>query len=286
MPKFIVLQGLPASGKTTKAFDIINADLKSWVRINNDDIRKMFWGTPYDSQDEGFITEIRWQLIKQAIYRGKNIIIDNINLNPKLLDEYRETAKLHGYEYEEVLVDTPLEVCIIRDSYRNFPVGEQVIKRFAKMLPKKEPFKLEQNPNLPKAIICDLDGTLALFGDRPKYDRDYENDEVNWPIRDIIKTYHDNRESVRIIFVSGRKEKFRDQTVQFLREKCGFNGGYLLLMRGDDDNREDSVVKLELFNEFIRDRYYIEFVIDDRNRVVKMWRDLGLTVLQVAEGNF
>lgn len=292
MPKFIVLQGLPASGKTTKAFELMKDNPQSWIRINNDDLRQMLWGHPHNSKDESFVTGCRNYLLTYAMEQQKNIIIDNINLNPKLLSEYRSLINEYiyqgdedRYEYQEILIDTPIDKCILRDSLRQFPVGEQVIRRFAKMLPKKEPFKLEQDYNLPWAIICDLDGTLALFGDRPKYDRDYENDDLNTVISQIIHDHLLMHPSVKLIFVSGRKEKFRDQTNDFLVNKGRFDN-YILLMRGDHDNREDSIIKRELFEEFIRGQYYIEFVIDDRDRVVKMWRDLGLTCLQVAEGNF
>jgi hypothetical protein len=46
------------------------------------------------------------------------------------------------------------------------------------------------------------------------------------------------------------------------------------------------VVKLEIFDREIRERYYVVGVFDDRNKVVSMWRSLGLTVYQVADGDF
>jgi hypothetical protein len=52
------------------------------------------------------------------------------------------------------------------------------------------------------------------------------------------------------------------------------------------DMRKDSVVKQELFERFVRDKYNISFILDDRQQVVDMWRGLGLTVFQVAEGDF
>jgi adenylate cyclase class IV len=57
-------------------------------------------------------------------------------------------------------------------------------------------------------------------------------------------------------------------------------------MRKTGDNRPDNIVKKEIFDSNIKNNYYIEFVLDDRNKVVKMWRELGLTCLQVADGNF
>jgi hypothetical protein len=57
-------------------------------------------------------------------------------------------------------------------------------------------------------------------------------------------------------------------------------------MHAAADMRKDSVVKQELFERFVRDKYNISFILDDRQQVVDMWRGLGLTVFQVAEGDF
>lgn len=51
-------------------------------------------------------------------------------------------------------------------------------------------------------------------------------------------------------------------------------------------NRKDVVIKRELFDRYIRDNYQVLFVLDDRNQVVDMWRELGLKCLQVAPGDF
>lgn len=61
---------------------------------------------------------------------------------------------------------------------------------------------------------------------------------------------------------------------------------YQLFMRETDDKRKDHVVKLELYKKYIDGNYNVEAVFDDRQRVVDMWRDIGLTVFQVADGNF
>lgn len=57
-------------------------------------------------------------------------------------------------------------------------------------------------------------------------------------------------------------------------------------MRPEGDIRKDSIVKREIFENYIRDYYNIQFVLDDRNQVVEMWRSLGLKCLQVQEGDF
>jgi len=57
-------------------------------------------------------------------------------------------------------------------------------------------------------------------------------------------------------------------------------------MRATGDNRKDSIVKKEIYEGIIKPVFDVKFVLDDRNQVVEMWRSLGLTVLQVADGNF
>lgn len=57
-------------------------------------------------------------------------------------------------------------------------------------------------------------------------------------------------------------------------------------MRPAGDSRKDAIVKREIFDQEIRDRWRVIGVFDDRQQVVRMWRALGLTVFQVAEGDF
>lgn len=139
------------------------------------------------------------------------------------------------------------------------------------------------------AIMCDLDGTLALkHKGRTWYDASTcDRDLINMPILEICsafaKTHH-------IVFCSGREDMYREETRVFLK-KCfhDFIEGhdYSLFMRESGDYRKDSIVKHEIYLTSIVDRWDVLFVMDDRNQVVRMWRDsFGLTCLQVAEGNF
>jgi hypothetical protein len=87
------------------------------------------------------------------------------------------------------------------------------------------------------------------------------------------------------ILMSGREDKFRVQTDRWLTK----NGIYYdeLYMRTTKDMRGDQIIKRELFDVYVKDKYNILFVLDDRDKVVRMWRhDLNLVVFQVAEGNF
>ena len=133
-------------------------------------------------------------------------------------------------------------------------------------------------------IMCDLDGTLCLFDRKTKnpYYRDFENDEVNTAILYILDRRDTNH---NIVFVSGRSDKFRDVTEKWLRQNI-WGKHNKLFMRKDGDNRKDSIVKQEIYENEIKGKYNVLFVLDDRNQVVELWRSLGLVCLQVADGDF
>jgi hypothetical protein len=157
-------------------------------------------------------------------------------------------------------------------------VGEKVIRQMWAQYLAPKPEIIEFNPNLPTAIICDLDGTLALLNGRSPYDASTcEQDGLNRVVADLIR-------GKLVILVSGREEKYRSQTLAFL-QKHRIDYAQLQ-MRATGDFRKDALIKREIFENHIRNRYNIEWVLDDRNQVVQMWRQLGLTCLQVADGDF
>ena len=136
------------------------------------------------------------------------------------------------------------------------------------------------------AIICDLDGTLAINNHgRSYYDAtDCDKDKINLPVWKVIK-WAENA-GLQIIFLSGREYKYADPTERFL-DKCEFDDDYVLIMRKDEDNRKDSIIKWELYEKHIKPmNVNILFILDDRNQVVEMWRSKGFTVFQVANGDF
>lgn len=145
---------------------------------------------------------------------------------------------------------------------------------------------IQIDPKLPFAIICDLDGTLALFGDKSPYDRDYSKDDLNGPVAFLLRELPPY---ITVIFVSGRKEQYREITQRWIYTQSMVNKmffTYKLFMRKDGDRREDTIVKREIYNREIRKKYNIIFALDDRNRIVAMWRKIGITCFQVAEGDF
>lgn len=140
---------------------------------------------------------------------------------------------------------------------------------------------------LPKAIICDIDGTLALLGSRSPYDASTaEDDLLNHPVANILEVYTtQDRFEIHVFLITGREEKFRSQTERWLKKyKIKYES---LFMRPTGDHRKDTVVKMEIYKKNIADKYDVIFVLEDRDQVVAMWRiQLGLTCLQVEYGDF
>lgn len=138
--KVIVLQGLPASGKSTWAKAWVKEDPNRRVRFNRDDIRNML-GIYWVPSREPLINSIYDGFIKEAMVQGYDIVLDNMNLNKETLKEIEdEVADFNEWisnsesdiryeiEYKSFL-ETPLQTCIDRDAQRENPIGEATIRR-------------------------------------------------------------------------------------------------------------------------------------------------------------
>ena len=131
MSKLIITRGLPASGKSTWAKQWVLEDPEHRVRINQDDIRLML-GKYWVPSREKLVQEIQFDAILEALSRGFDVVIDNTNLNNKVLDQFNRLIKtFEDYEIEyKDFFDTPLSVCIERDKNRDLQVTEKVIRSF------------------------------------------------------------------------------------------------------------------------------------------------------------
>lgn len=137
-------------------------------------------------------------------------------------------------------------------------------------------------------FICDIDGTICKHKDRSPYDMTRVMDDEPKPI--ILELVLDLFASgYGVIFVSGRDYSARKATQKWIFDHTGLqlDDDYYLFMRGVGDGRPDHEIKQEIYNDMIKDNFEnIKFILDDRDQVVKMWRDNGLTCLQVDYGNF
>lgn len=131
MSKLIITRGIPSSGKSTWAKQWVLEDPEHRVRINQDDIRLML-GKYWVPSREKLVQHIQEEALIEALLRGYDIVIDNTNLNEKVLDGFDRLIKtFENYEIEyKDFFDTPLSVCIERDKNRDLPVTEKVIRGF------------------------------------------------------------------------------------------------------------------------------------------------------------
>lgn len=273
-----MLKGLQGSGKSTFAKNLISKN-PTYKRINKDDLRTMIDNGAYSAARENFILNIRDEFIYAAIDLGYNVVVDDTNLHPKHEERLRDIARKADADFEVEFFDVDLKTCIKRDLQRKHSVGEKVIRRFYNEFIKQKPEMYTPPTGKPRAIIVDVDGTLARCGNRDIYDGSKVHlDYVIEPIRKIVQDYslkHD------VIIMSGRDSKYRDVTINWLENNdIPYDK---VLMRAANDIRQDAIVKEELFNSHIRHNYIIDYVLDDRLQVCRMWHSLGLTVLRCGD---
>lgn len=284
--KIIVLQGIPASGKSTWSKEFVKGK-EDWIRVCRDDIRSMR-GDYWIPSQESFIDKMEQYAVESALKSGYNVVIDATNFNPKTVAKWMELAQINDTDFDTKRFDIALDEAIRRDSLRERPVGAKVIKDFyhkyvsSKEIKTDTRFILEQNKKLPKCIIVDIDGTLALINGRNPYDDTLvHTDKVNERVADIVNNY---RPDYTVFIVSGRQDSCKEVTEKWLRDNHIIYNS--LLMRKTGDTRKDSIIKQEIYEEHIKDKYFVEFVLDDRDQTVQMWREQGLLCLQVYYGNF
>ena len=146
MAKIILCRGIQGSGKTTFAKQWVLEDPEHRVRFNNDDIRNML-GKYWVPSREQLVLDLKKQFIMSSMMKGYDIVIDNMNLNPKEVEFYKNYIEEHNrimkkldeetklsfkddtkYELEFKDFFTPLQECIERDSKRPNPIGEEIIR--------------------------------------------------------------------------------------------------------------------------------------------------------------
>jgi predicted kinase len=308
MTTITITRGLPASGKTTWALaHQANVAFRA-ARVNRDDLRRSMHGP--DRVGAGWaerqVSAAQRATVEALLRAGVDVICDDTNLRAHVVRGFAELARRCGAEFAvQDFTAVPVEVCVERDAARPEAdrVGEAVIRGMwqrylaARPLPLPLPHldsppeaspaigrRYVPDPNRPEAVLVDIDGTVAVLGDRSPYDmarvgEDTPNHAVITAVRAMHAFGH------RIVYCSGRSEDARARTEHWLAEHVGVPHE-ALYMRKSGDTRRDSVVKAEIFEREIQHRYRVTGVFDDRNQVVRMWRALGLTVFQVAEGDF
>ena len=303
MSKLLILVGAPGSGKSTFARYFLRTE-DNWIRVNRDDFRLMQFG---DSLMIPFYEERISKMVEASVLTllksDTNVIIDATNTSLRTIQDM-----IHTYtEYADIsfkVFDLPVDELVKRCDKRYEETGKFISKSVVERnvanlkhtlekfdfapIPRKVQVSTTsyatQDKNLPKAVICDLDGTLSLLNGRDPYNAaTCDNDLLNEPVAAALKMA--KQQGYQVILLSGREDKFREPTVRFLdKHQIGYD---LLLMRTSNDFRKDNIIKRELFEGEIQGKYFVEFLLDDRNQVVDMWRkDLHLPCFQVNYGDF
>lgn len=287
--KAIITVGISASGKTTWA-----KEQKDYTVICRDDVRRQILESVLDRpllagelwskwkwKHEPEVTGIVQLQIADAAAKGKNIIIADTNLIEKYRTMLVQKLEALGYEVTMRLFQVTYEEACKRDAARRDGVGHSVIMK--QWLQYQNEFghqKYEPNESLPKAVVCDLDGTLAhMNGKRTPFEWDKVHvDDVDLVVNGILTAYKER--GYEIIILSGRDGVSRDMTHQWL-EDHDIEYDYLF-MRQMNDNRGDDIIKPELFNKFIRHKFNVECIIDDRPKVVRQWIAMGLKTITMG----
>ena len=303
MSKLIILKGLPASGKSTKALEIIRKNPDA-VRLNRDLLREMLFfikrdrkkGEDWTGGKEKVTKKVQENLVKFLLSIHKSVIIDDYNLFKKGIDRYEQIALEGNHKFEVIELNTSVETCIKRDSKRSDSVGEAVIRDFAiKTGLQKDSgsgANLDEIITFPgkKIAIFDIDGTIADVDHRLHFikgtgGKDWDGffgamdkDTVREGVLQLMTlTYKD----CAIVMVTGRPSNYRYQTEEWLK-KNNINYGRLL-MRKAGDYRPDWIVKEEILkNHFNIDE--IEVAIDDRPAILTVWRRNKINTIDVGPG--
>lgn len=306
MNSLIVTVGLPGSFKTTKANKLVATNPTHFVNTNRDELRMMLFGT-YDTwgdkEKESVVTRIQHTLIKDTLKRQKSPIVSDTNLIESRVINLIDIAKHYAVPVEFIYCPSTYNECLQHNFERSNNGGRWVepsaiLAMYKTMMANygglpnydhlvnhiiNNPTPFTYREGLPSAVIVDVDGTI-LTGDRDPYDYSLcHTDKPNPKV--VAAVRRDYAAGLNIVIVTGRSADVYAETARSLELALGtFN--FTLHMRRTDDKRSDAAVKNEIFNNHIQGRYNIEYVYDDRDQVVNMWRSKGLTVFQVNDGDF
>lgn len=291
MGSLIVLVGPPGSGKSTLAKELC-------IRYRSVYINQ-------DSQGKEHLN-----LFTSALSMGQSIVVDRMGFSKQQRDRYLNPAKAAGYETHIMVLHQPYKVCLERIRARK---DHETIKdeesarsalgtffgKYERPLPgeaDKIDFIYPDSDYKPPVVVCDLDGTLCNIEHRLHLVRKPSGEKKDWP--GFFRGLKDDTvnkwcvtvlkgavtEGSNYIFCSGRPDNYRRETQAWLDDHDF--PLIPLFMRPRNDQREDSIIKEIILDFEILTRYTPVFMIDDRKRVVDMWRRRGFVCLHCAEGDF
>lgn len=302
--KLIICRGIQGSGKSTWAKQWCHEDPEHRIRFNNDDIRNML-GDYWVPNREKVVTATYNTVLAYSMEKGYNIVVDNMNLNPKTCTELEKMVKdfnenyTYDWKYEVEYKDffIPVEECIRRDAMRPNPIGEKVIKqtwrRYRNFIINSDikemlKNKAEHVDGGKPVILVDMDATLCLnTSGRPFYGENSANGMLeDTPVEEICRLVRQMGEHCLVFIVTGREgtTEVVDATKEWLKKNEIPSDAMFFRPVGDYSPGPDC--KRRIYEENIKGKYNVQFVLDDSSKCVKMWREQGLICLQPNEGKF
>ena len=296
MTKEIILtRGLPGSGKTTWALQYIK-DNPEYVNVNRDDLRSMLQGegqyAKFRKWRESLVTAIQTKIVIEALGNDKSVIISDTNLNPNYYGTWQSIADEFSaaLRFNDDFLEVPVGVCIERDNARKArgerAVGQSVI---TSMFNKYRDLWVEKgliyrpDATLPGAYVFDIDGTIAKMNGRSPYDyTKVDTDVINAGVVNVKRLIKNSGN--KIILLSGRDGSCREATENWLHQQWIEYDELHMRPAGNSEN--DAIIKRRMFFEHVAPKYHVLGVFDDRDRVVHMWRGLGIPTFQVDYGSF
>ena len=279
----------PGAGKTTWAEKV--ASKKGFVNLNRDDLRKFHYPEQYKNHSlnktqENKVTNEQKRLATEALKAGKTIIVSDTNINPETRQVWKDIASGYGVKYFEkhFRIENYLQTCLERNALRKVGrVPDHVIRKFYADYRAQYMKPYDPAVEVPGAYLFDIDGTLALnTSGRSPYDWDRVGEDV--PNVDVVRVCRRLGKVTKIVVMSGRDACCYNITKEWLlTHGIPFDS---LIMRPAGNTEPDWIVKYDLFKKHVEPNYEVFGIYDDRNQVVDMWRKIGLTCFQVAEGNF
>ena len=248
---------------------------------------------------------ILWAAVNSAAYNDRpyDIVIDNMNLNPKDWKQYEdwilnynnslnseETNTQYVLEFKDFFI--PIEECVKRDSMRINPIGEKTIReiysKYRHFIQTTNVEKYVNNlvkpdPNKPYCVVIDMDSTMCFnTNKRPWYGKGAAEEMIN-DIENfgVCETVWALMQEYPIIVATGRDTSQEEVTRKWLSQHRIDPIKYYF--RTEGDYRKGTEIKKEQIEKIMKD-YNILVIFEDSEPIVQMYRDMGLTVLQPNKG--
>lgn len=299
-PKLTILVGVSLSGKSTWAKQYCKENPGTYI-VSRDTERESLFGTYRmgSNQEEEMINEICKEKTLTLLSNKKNVILDNTHLKLKYINShindfnYLADIEIRVFDYDSLEVLNKRNI----ERAKGYPekfiplkvLANQITALEVLSIPKQTyerqrwSYKPQFNDELPYAFIFDLDGTLANGVHRDPFSPKDEEVLQDKPILSVLSVHQPLFNAFEVIYLSGREDKYKEVTEDWLEKHTG-NKVETLIMRKTGDHRPDDIVKRELFNQYIKDKFNVLGVFDDRDKVVKMWQREGIFVFDVSQG--